>query len=126
LREADKDKAAPDLLFQRHQAVAREVEIFKTLPGWNGLQRAVEAIAPSVIGTDQAMAAIARFAGRNARGAMAASIVEATHHAIAAAQREKFLAQNIERVVVAGLGDIVDMADEMPGAGEDVCSFRRE
>ena len=51
---------------------------------------------------------------------MAADIVEAAHLAVGTAQAHELFAEYVERVVVARLRQIVHMADEVPGAREQM------
>src|SRR6185437_9668011 len=97
-----------------------EVQIFKALPGRDRLKRTIERIAPSVVGADETVAAIAARAIGKTRAAMTADVMKASHHAIGAAQRQELFAQNIEGVIVASLGDVIHMADQMPRFGEEL------
>src|SRR6185503_6310004 len=117
---AHEDKAPPDFLIERDQSMLCEVQVLETLPGRHCLQRTVERVAPGVIGADETVAAIAACAIGKTRAAMAADIVETAHHAICAAQRQELFAQDVERVIVAGVTDIVHVTDEMPGLGEEL------
>src|SRR5579864_5001742 len=79
-----------------------------------------------MVGADQPVAAIAARTVGQARAAMATDIVKAAHHAVGAAQRQEFFSQDIERVIVAGPRDIVDVADQMPGLRKQLEPLRLE
>jgi len=54
---------------------------------------------------------------------MAADIVESAELLIGSANHEQWLADELSGEVTAGLGDLVAMSDELPGAGEDAVAF---
>ncbi len=121
-----KDEAVPDLLIQRKQTVTRFVERVEILPCGDALERAVQPIAPGMIGTDEPVSAIAACTVGQPGGAMTADIVEAAHGAIGPAQRHQPLAKNIEGVIVAGSGNVIHMAYELPRLGEELTALALE
>ena len=108
-------KPLPDLLLDRRQAQVGGVEAVEPLPARDRRQPPVEGVAPGVVGADEAVAAVAAGAVGDPRGAVAADVVEAAHHAVGAAQGEDALVQEVEGLVVAGVGHVVDVADDLPG-----------
>src|SRR5262249_22097042 len=84
---------------------------------------AVEIVGPAMEGADDGGLAMAALCLHHPRAAMAADIVKAAHHAILAADGEGALPHHIEGHVVARLGDVADMADELPAAPEQLLLF---
>ena len=89
-------------------------------------QTAFEIVGPGVIGADDAAGADAARTIEQARGAMTAHVVERAHRAVVAAQREQHLADEVETLVVAGLRDLGDVADHLPGRAENAFALERE
>ena len=57
---------------------------------------------------------------------MPADVVEAAHLAVIAADRDHALAEEIERVKVTALRNVVDVADELPAGAEDLLPLALE
>jgi hypothetical protein len=73
-------------------------------------------------------AAGARAAGsiEQACGAMPADVMESPDDAVVAAHGEQHFADEIEALVVAGVGNFGDVADNLPGRAEDARALERE
>ena len=69
-------------------------------------------------GADDGAAAMALAVLHHARAAVPADIVEAAHQAVLAAHDEGAFADHVEGEVVARVGDVADMADDLPAAPE--------
>src|SRR5882762_1814373 len=79
------------------------------------------AVGPSVIPAAKKIAGAAAFGGRSS--AVAADVVEAAQSMVGAADDQQRLVDQARREVVPGLGDLIAVADHLPGAGEDLVSF---
>ena len=71
-----------------------------------------------MVGTDDA-AALAGGPVDQRCGAVQADIAEGARHTVAATDHDDALADEAEGVEIAGLGNIVQVADHLPGRGED-------
>ena len=122
--EADEDKTLPDLAFERFQRELVLVE--RREAAWAGgtAQRAVEIVDPAVERTDQRVAAASCLVRDEARAAMAADIVEGAHRTVLSAQDQCTLADDIHGEIVAGLGNVGDMAGDLPVLAEDMLLFQ--
>ena len=79
-----------------------------------------------MVRADDAARAVSARSIEQARRAMAADVVESAHRAVAAAHGEQHLADEVEALVVAGIGNFRDMADHLPGGPENAFAFERE
>ncbi len=57
---------------------------------------------------------------------MAADVMEGPHCAVPAAHGEQHLADEVEALVVAGIGNFRDVTDHLPGGPENAFAFQRE
>src|SRR4051812_549349 len=88
-------------------------------------QPAVEAVGPGVIGAGQPFRAAAAAADEP-RAAVAADIGEGAHRAALAAYHDDALAEIVDRPPVAGAGDFVRVADDLPGRADHPLHLHRE
>ncbi len=119
-------EAAPDLLLQRLQAQLGGVLAFELLPARDRRQPPVQAVAPGVVGADQPVAAVAGVSVGQARGAVAADIVETAHPAVLAADGQDLFVEDVKSLIVAGLGDVVDVADDLPALRKQLGALQLE
>ena len=89
------------------------IELGQRLRLEGAAQRAVEVIAPAMEGAGHNQRAMAALFGQHARSAVAAKVVEGAHLAVLAAHHDGALANDVEGHVIAGLGNVVDMADQL-------------
>src|SRR5882672_10818715 len=97
----------------------RHIEPDEGLAERHAGEAAAQVIAPAVVRTGEPKAAMACGPVEQPRRAMAADIVERADSAVVAAQCNDRLAEIIEGDVIAGVRDIVDVADDLPGRAED-------
>ena len=71
-----------------------------------------------MVGTDDA-AALAGGSVEQRSGAMQTDIAEGARHTVAAANHEDALADELEGVEIADRGNVIQMANHLPGRGED-------
>ena len=123
---ADEDEAVPDLAFHRLQAVVAAVEVAEGLRAGRAAQGAVEVVDPAVERADEGVPALARVAGRDAGAAVAAEVVDGADHAVLAADDEGAVVGDVERDPGPGLGQVGDVADDLPVGGEELGLLERE
>ena len=99
--EIDEDEVEPFFEANRNEAEFLGIEIFDTIKFRGNEQSAVEAVGPAMVAAAEELA-IAAAGGRIA-GAMAADVIKAAKNAILAADDEKWLSDELERKVVAGI-----------------------
>src|SRR5688572_9280200 len=83
----------------------------------HGGERAVRAIGPRVIGTDEA-AGVARGFGADLRAAMRAAVMECADAAIGMAHDDDALARHARREEIARVPELAVVAQPQPGAAE--------
>ncbi len=112
--EADEDEALENLDIDLGQAELVLVERgIGALEGQAG-QLAVEAVGPGVIGADQPFGA-ARGSVDQPGAAVAADVGEGAERLILAADHDHAFAEIFEGMIVTDLGDVADVADDLPG-----------
>lgn len=79
-----------------------------------------------MVGTDDAARAAAGRTIEQARGAVPADVMKSADLAVAAAQGEQGLPEDVERLVITGVRDFRDMADDLPGGPENPLALERE
>ena len=121
--QADEDEALPGLHGDREQRERVLREVRRRAEGRDMIERAVRAVAPSVIGALDGVAPPARLRQQHG-GPMPADVVEAPEYAVLAAAHEEGEARGRGRQVVAGLGHRLLTADPEPLPGEDALPFR--
>src|SRR5262245_5017984 len=72
------------------------------------------------------MGAVPGLAAHHCGGAVAADIVEGADCAVLAANNEGALAQHVQSRIGAGLGDLADVANDLPAAQQQMASFEIE
>src|SRR5262249_21038508 len=123
--ETDEHEAGEALDLDRRQVEVGAVEILVLVEERHAGEAAVELKGPGMIGTHDARAAVAVPAVEEARGAVAADVVEGAHLAVLAAHDEGALAIDLEAAPVAALGNVVEVADEVPGGEEYLLPLER-
>src|SRR3546814_6795428 len=106
--------------------MAAESQVPEGAPAGQADQPAVELVSPGMIGTDDAHAAIALRPVEKPRRPVPADIVERAHLPVMAAHGEHQFAEEVERMIITGLRDVVDMADELPGRHEQPFGLQLE
>jgi hypothetical protein len=117
--EAHEHEAHEDFLLQRDQSAVLHVETAERGSLRDADQLAFERVAPVVIRTLDELTAVALLSVEQARGPMPADVVEAAQLTILAADRNDRLVEQIEAVIVADLGNVVAVADQLPAGAED-------
>ena len=79
-----------------------------------------------MVGTNDSANATAGRAVEQAGRAVAADVVKSAYLAIGAAQGEQGFSEDVESLVVAGVRDFRDMADDLPGWAENPFALERE
>src|SRR3954470_16867735 len=79
-----------------------------------------------MVRTDDPAGAVPARAVEQARGTVAADVMKSAHLAIVAAYREEHLADEVEALVVPGVGNLGDVTDDLPGGPEDALALERE
>src|SRR6202795_4552382 len=115
--EIHEDEVEPFFDANRDEAEVFGIKIFDAIEFGGDEQSAVEAVSPAVVGAAEEFAVSA--AGGGVAGAMAADIIKAAENAVVAASDEERLSDEVEGKVVAGARDLVHVADDLPGGGEE-------
>jgi hypothetical protein len=126
---ADEDEALPDLELRAHQAVVLPPDARVGPGAGHGDQSAVEVVAPGVIGAYDPAALTpspaARIAGvQQPRGPMPTHVVERVDPAFGATDDDDRPGQEIEQPVIAGLRDVVDVTNDLPGRQQNALHFQ--
>ena len=109
--------AAPLGALDRRRAEAGQLPLVEVLAVGHADHVALEVVAPAVPAAGEAPRALARL-GHDARAAVLADVVEAADAAVAAAADDDGLALALPDDVVAGAGDLLRAADDLPAAVE--------
>ncbi len=123
--EPHEHEAEADLQLDRGEAMPRRIEVAIARLERHADQPASQIVGPGMVGADQAPALAGRAIDQPG-GAVAADIVEAADHAVLAADHDDAFAQIIEGVVAAGRGQVVLVADHLPGGAEQTLPLDRE
>ena len=122
--EIDEEEAVEILAPNFGQADFGFVEARDGFDVWPGAQLAGQFIGPGVVGADHDAG---RAAARDQlMRPVLADIVEGAHLPVVAPDRKKALASDLERDIVAGVGQRVGMAGKLPGAGQQTLHFLRK
>ena len=116
------DRALVDRkLRHRHQrvGVAVELAVIERAILRHALQLAVGGVGPAVIGAGEDRG-VALFVAAHLHAAMPARIEEGVNHALLVAAQDDRLFAHPRRVEVAGIWNQAFVADEQPGAGENL------
>jgi len=107
------DEAVPDFDIDRREAVRRHVE--RRIIGLHRYAREppVKLIGPGMIRADQLLRASRRPFDQSHR-TVTTDIGEGAHLPVLATHRDHAFADKIERVIIARIGDVADMADDLP------------
>lgn len=89
-------------------------------------QGAVQIVDPAVEGADHRPPAMALLAIHHPRAPVTAQVVEGPHLAILPAHHHGALSEQIEGQPVAGRGDVVDMARDLPVVQKDIVALQLE
>src|SRR6267142_5883895 len=98
------------------------VEVGETLANGHADQAAVVAVRPAVIGAGNGRGTASRVV-QQARAAMPADVVKAADRTIAIAQYHDAFRTQIESLVVARLGDGIDVTHDLPTRHQDAFEF---
>ncbi len=124
--DAREHEARVDFHLRSNQGFARDFQVWKGAAVAERREPSFEVIRPGVVGADDASVAMATGSVEKARGAVPAHVVKNPHLAVVAAHGKQHLADEIEHLVVAGIGDLGDVADHLPGRAKDTLAFERE
>ena len=124
--QTDEDEAVIDLALHRLEAVLRRIETDERVAERDAHEAAAQIVAPGVIAAVQPHRAVAGRAVDQPRGAMPAHIVERAHDAVVAADDDDRLVEEIEGVIVARIGNIVQMTHDLPPRPEHALGLVRE
>jgi hypothetical protein len=117
--ETDQEKAVKTLQFNGFEAELRTIHfVVKAFGPGGAAQAPVEVVDPAVERADQRALAMPLRPVDHPRAAVAAKIVKGAHDPVAAAHDQGPLAQKIKSQPIAGSGDIVLMANDLP-VGEE-------
>ncbi len=86
-------------------------------------QRAAEIIGPGMVGTDYAAGTMSGCAVEQPGSPMAAHIEERLDAVVASADHDQGLTEKIQGVIIAGIRDVIEVADDLPRRGEDLLLF---
>ena len=125
-QKAQEDKALPDVHLDRFQAKIGAVHVAKGLRPRRAAQGAVQIVYPAVERADHRSLALARQTIHHPRAAMTAQVVKRPHHPILPAHHQRAFAQQIKAAPVAGGGDVIDMAGQLPVIQEKLLAFQFE
>ena len=117
--EAHEHEAHEDFLLQRDESAALHVETAERSALRNADQLAFERVAPMVIRTLDEVTAVALLSVEQARGAMPADVVKAAQLTVLASDRNDRFVEQVEAVIIADLGNVVAVADQLPAGAED-------
>ncbi len=123
--QADEHETAPDLEAHRSEPVTGLVETRVTRAVGDARERAIEIVGPGMIGAHQPFRAAAGPVD-DARPAVAADVGEGADLPVPAAHDDHAFAKVVERVPVAGGGDVADVANDLPRGREDPFLLDRE
>src|SRR5450631_1888689 len=121
--QANKNESFVDLSFKRFEPELIEREIHKFLALRHRGERSIEIISPCVIRTNYSAVTMSRAAVEEPRGAMTADIEKCFDAGITATQRDNGLSEEIQRVVIAGIRDVVEVTYDLPRRGEHLLFF---
>src|SRR5689334_8297268 len=79
-----------------------------------------------MVRTDDSPGAVPARAVEQAGGAVAAHVMKSAHLSVVAADGEEHLADEVEALVVAGVRNLGDVTDDLPGRAEDPLALERE
>ena len=122
--EIDEDELLPGFDLDRNQPILRAVEAADAFELGRALERAVEAVAPAVIGTAKNARRALLFRG-DCRCVMAADVEEGAQLAVAATNDEQRLAGELRGDELPGALELIGARDYLPGAAEDAFALRR-
>ena len=95
-----------------------ESEVGKFLAVRYGGEATAQVVGPGVIGTHDFSGTMTGTAVHQPRRAMTTHIEKGLHAAVLAAHRNQGFAQEIQRVVIAGIGYVVEVAHRLPRRGK--------
>ena len=102
------------------ETVTGSIESRERLPVGHSDQAAVECVGPGVVRTGNAAPAMALRAIEQPRRPVTTDVVECAHLAIVAAKNDNRLAEEFERMEVAGTRHIARVADHLPAFAENL------
>jgi hypothetical protein len=112
------DEAQADLVLDGNEVVGGAVEVAEGLGVRHPGQAAAQVVAPGVVRAGHADAAVAARPIDHPRGAVAANVVEGADLVVVAAHHDQALAEEVEGVEVPRLGNVRQVADDLPAGAE--------
>ena len=122
--EVDEQPSHPLRHGKRGQAAAGTIEAGARVDERCGQQRAVERVAPAVIGADEALRPSSSV--EQPAATVTADVGQDRHAAVRPAHDDQGLAEHLERVVGAGFGHFVRSSHADPAAQEDTLDLQRQ
>ena len=120
--EIDEDEIFPGVDADGDEAVVGAIEIADAVELDHAFEGAVDAVGPAVVGAAKLFGAAVGF-GDDGGGVVAADVEEGAELVVVAADDDDGFAGDVGGEEVAGFADLVEAADDLPGAGEDGLFF---
>src|SRR5258708_30830639 len=121
--QTNKDESLVDFDLERLQRVMLGGKLDNFLAMRHGGEGAVEIVGPGVVGTDNSAGTMSGGAVEKLRGPMAADVEERLDAAAAPANCDNGLAEELQRMVIARVRNVVEMANDLPRCGEHLLLF---
>ena len=123
--QRDEDEAAPGHERGGVQADAGDIEIGRVAHFGGAAELAVEVVGPAVVAAAQRFCT-ASIAFGQWPGAVAADVVQRAQHAVLAMHQQQRHAGDLADDVIAHLGELRDMCEQLPATREHGLLFERE